>query len=100
MDCLSYLIEAFETGWRKELKEMSLTSALVLTPLCPDAQLALLKNKYCKEEMTIKQHLVVRSEELLLVELLARLGLRLRLGRLVLLLRLLDFDLYHLSQQK
>ena len=53
MDCLSYLIEAFETGWRKELKEMSLTSALVLT-LCPDAQLALLKNKYCKEEMTIK----------------------------------------------
>jgi hypothetical protein len=54
MDCLSYLIEAFETGWRKELKEMSLTSALVLTPLCPDAQLALLKNKYCIEEMTIK----------------------------------------------
>ena len=54
MDCLSYLIEAFESGWRKELKEMSLTSALVLTPLCRDAQLALLKNKYCKEEMTIK----------------------------------------------
>ena len=45
MDCLSYLIEAFET-W--------ICSALVLTPLCPDAQLALLKNKYCKEEMTIK----------------------------------------------
>ena len=53
MDCLSYLIERL-VGWRKELKEMSLTSALVLTPLCPDAQLALLKNKYCKEEMTIK----------------------------------------------
>ena len=54
MDCLSYLIEAFETWICSQLKEMSLTSALVLTPLCPDAQLALLKNKYCKEEMTIK----------------------------------------------
>ena len=52
MDCLSYLIEAFETWICSQ--EMSLTSALVLTPLCPDAQLALLKNKYCKEEMTIK----------------------------------------------
>ena len=55
MDCLSYLIEAFETwicsqGWRKELKEMSLTSALLPTPLCREAQLALLKINIVKKK--------------------------------------------------
>ena len=41
MDCLSYLIEAFET-W--------ICSALVLTPLCRDAQLALLNINIVKKK--------------------------------------------------